>query len=214
MKKVLLIIVIVIIFVFGFVLFKPDNEVVAEETIKKESEKNSINKKEIKKIKVDIKGEIINPNVYEVNEDTRIIDVINIAGGLTENAEVKSINLSKKLNDEDVIIIYQKGEEIITKKDYETAIDNCNKDNNSSCVNGVVSFNNSDNKDIVNNKIVNINKATLDEFLNLAGIGESKAKNIISYREENGNFNDIEEIKKVTGIGDNIFEQIKDFITV
>ena len=85
-------------------------EIVSAETnlieIKNENKKAETNKK----IKVEIKGAINNPGVYELDDNSRVIDVINIAGGLTENADTSLVNLSKKINDEMVIIIYTREE--------------------------------------------------------------------------------------------------------
>ena len=141
--------------------------------------------------KVDIKGEVINPGVYEVNNSDRIIDVINKAGGLCENADTSKTNLSKRIKDEMVIIIYSNEEEKNAK--YETQLSS----------------------DIVtnDNSLISINDAPIDVLKTLPGIGESKARSIIEYREQN-RFEVKEDIKNVTGIGESLFEKIKDYITV
>lgn len=175
------------------------------------------------KIYVDIKGSVKNPGVYEVNNNTIVNDVINLAGGFTKNAYTKNINLSKKVSDELVIYVYSKSEynnlskkEIINKEyncssnDYN--IDNC-LGNTSIITNGPETNNDNDNKND-ENKIININTATKEELMTLSGIGESKAISIIEYRNSNGSFKSIEEIKNVSGIGDAAFEKIKNNITI
>ena len=138
---------------------------------------------------VDIKGEVKDPGVYKLKEGSRVIDAINASGGLKENANTYSVNLSKKITDEMVIIVPSNSE-------------NTNVSNNTITQN------------TKNSCLVNINTATTKELLSITGIGESKASNIIKYREENGNFSSIEDIKNVSGIGDSLFEKIKKYITV
>ncbi|MBR6949247.1 MAG: helix-hairpin-helix domain-containing protein [Bacilli bacterium] len=175
----------------------------------------SLEKKEVetkKQLQVDIKGEIINPGIYELDNDSRVIDVINKAGGLTENANTSVINLSKKITDEMVIIIYS-NEEVndfkTTKEIEEQVIDKCIQKDENSLINDACIEND---KNEVTGKI-NINTASLEELMKLPGVGESKAKSIIEYRETKSKFNTIEDIKNVNGIGDNLFAQIKENIT-
>lgn len=180
--------------------------------------------KSSKKIFVDVKGSVKSPGVYEVDENDIINNVIDLAGGFSKDAYTKNINLSKKVSDELVIYVYTKNEykklntnEVKTTECTSSSynISNCVPSSNSVIVSG-------ENDTIINNqdngnsetKMININTATKDELLNLPGIGESKAKSIISYRTENGNFKTIEDIKNVSGIGDALFEQIKNNITI
>ena len=174
-----------------------------------------INDKEEKNIEgdivVDIKGLVNNPGVYSFSSSSnaRINDLINKAGGLMKDADTSTINLSKKLEDEMTVIIYSKNEIanfVKTKDDLNKKLEICeNKLKNNACIKNTESIN-------VNNKI-NINEATLEELLKLNGIGETKAKAIIEYREKE-KFKSIEEIKNVEGIGDNLFTNIKEDITV
>lgn len=163
----------------------------------------------IDKIKVDIKGAVVTPGVYELDNGNRVIDVINLAGGLFEYSDTSLINLSKKLTDEMVIIIYTK-DEITNSKQKDTVykiIDkecNCPKIENDSCINNFSS----------SSSLVNINTCTLEDLLAINGIGESKAKAIIEYRNQHGLFSKIEDILNVSGIGDSVFEKIKIYITV
>lgn len=175
-----------------------------------------IKKEEVVKenyFQVDIKGEIISPGIYKLKESSRVIDVINAAGGLTENANTSVINLSKKIIDEMVIIVYSNAqvEEFSKTKEIENqVIENCNQiDENSLKNDACIGNNNSLNQ---TNKI-SISNASLEELMTIPGIGESKAKSIIDYRNMNGPFNTIEDITNVSGIGDNVFAEIKEYIT-
>ena len=144
----------------------------------------------VEEIKVDIKGSIVNPGVYEVSSSDRVNDVINKAGGLLEDANTSNINLSKRVKDEMVIVI----------------------SNNQNVEEEVIDFE-TNNYTESNNSLVSINSASKEELMSLSGIGESKALAIIKYRE-NQKFNSIEDIKNVNGLGDSLFEKIKDSITV
>lgn len=136
---------------------------------------------------VDIKGCIKNPGVYKLVKGSRVKDVIELAGGLTSDSDTSNINLAKIIEDEMVI--------------------NINSANDNSGNNYGMNSNNL-------SGLININTASLEQLMSLSGIGESKAKSIISYREENGNFKAIEDITKVSGIGQALYEKIKDYITV
>lgn len=161
--------------------------------------------------KVDIKGAINVPGIYSMKSTSRVIDVINEAGGLTEIADTSVINLSKKIIDEMVIIIYTKDQVANFKKikeEEKVVQDKCNQVDENSLKNDAC---------IKTEEIttkVSINNSTKEQLMTLQGIGESKANDIIKYREENGPFNSIEDIKKVPGIGDNLFAQIKEDITL
>jgi len=164
-------------------------------------------------LKVDIKGEIQHPGLYEVNENSRVMDIINKAGGLTKNADTSVINLSKKVKDEMVILVYSKKETQKLKENNEKPI-NCPKVNDACVTNELDEPLIEKNKTNNTNNKISINKATIEELQTLTGIGESKAKSIIEYRLKEGDFKTIEDIKKVNGIGDALFEKIKDNITI
>lgn len=171
----------------------------------------------IKYITVDIKGEVKSPGVYKIEEGKRVVDAINASGGLTKKAVTKYINLSKVLKDEDVIIInnISELEKIEDKKNIEEIKIN-NKSNISVKESDVITNDKSDivkESDSNKNTIVNINTCTLDELLSINGIGESKAKSIIEYRENVGLFTSKEDIMKVSGIGNSLYDKIKDYIT-
>ena len=171
---------------------------------------------------VDVKGAVNAPGVYELDDGRRVIDAINLAGGLRDNADTININLSKKLTDEMYIVIYTKDEIYNYKKNNEESKEVkcasfeciCPDVNNNDCITN--NSNNEQKEDKNENQAINgkvsINTATKEELMTLTGIGEAKADAIISYRNENGLFENIEDIKNVSGIGDSIFEKIKDNI--
>ena len=164
-----------------------------------------------KDIVVDIKGFVNKPGVYSFSllENARINDLIIKAGGLMKEADTSTINLSKKLEDEMTIIIYSKGEVtnyIKTQNELKQKLEMCEiKLKNNACIKV------QDKKE--SNGKININEASLDELMTLNGVGEAKAKAIIEYREKS-KFKSIEEIKNVEGIGENLFINIKENITV
>ena len=167
---------------------------------------------------VDIKGEVINPGIYTVKEGSRVIDVIRLAGDLTEVADTSVLNLSKKVKDEMVIIVYSFDEVesfTETKEQEEIEQEACKNQNgieNDACIED--STNDTSSSSVVISGKISLNTATLDELMMLSGIGEAKAEAIIKYREEVGAFQNIEELKEVNGIGDAIFDDIKESITI
>ena len=198
-------------------------------TAENKEEKNIVlnTKKDIKKdeeeeeevyYQVDIKGEVINPGIYTVKEGSRVIDVIRLAGDLTEVADTSVLNLSKKVKDEMVIIVYSYDEvENFTATKEKEGIEQeaCLSQNgiqNDACIKD--STDDTSSSSVVISGKISLNTATLDELMTLPGIGEAKAQSIIEYREEVGAFQNIEELKEVSGIGDAIFDQIKENITI
>ena len=201
-KKFVIIIVLIISMLGGiFYYVKNDNKV--SEVVVLVTKKVSSTKVSNKKMYVDIKGSVKNPGVYEFKENDRVIDAINYAGGLNKYANTSNINLSQKLSSEMVIYVF-------SNKEIEdgSKVSSCSTicEVNVIEVNNCVDENNSSDK-------ININNATLEELMTLTGIGESKAKNIIAYREKE-KFKTIEDIKNISGIGDVLFEKIKDRIVV
>lgn len=165
------------------------------------------------KIKVDIKGYIKKPGVYELDEGAIINDLIKLAGGIKKNGTTDNINLSKKLRDETMIVVLSKSElkkqNTIEEKSSSTTITYSGSENNTTITE---SSEVSENDQIENTK-VSINNASQTELMTLSGIGEKTALKIIEYRTQNP-FKNIEDIKNVSGIGDALFEKIKDFITI
>lgn len=159
-------------------------------------------------IKVYICGHIKTPGVYDIENGSRLVDLVSLAGGATEDACLEAINLAQILAD--------------SQKFYIPSLDEIK--------NGVPSFfneweditsnsNDSSSTDMANsesfqNKVININFASLSELVQLPGIGNVIAQNIIDYRNKYGQFKSKEELKNVKGIGEKKFEEIKDFISV
>lgn len=163
-----------------------------------------INKEEIKeeKVTVDIKGAVLNPGIYTLDNNKRVFDAITIAGGLLDNSDTENINMSLKLTDEMVIIVPFKEKKQNSVGDKEHL-------NNSNNIENDAKVSNSKN---TNNEKVSINKANKEDLMTLEGIGETRALAIINYRKEHGNFKSISELQNVKGIGKSIFEKIKDNI--
>lgn len=131
-------------------------------------------------------GAVVEEGVYEVPSGTRIFEVIALAGGLREDAAGESVNQASEVVDGQQIIIY-------TKEEFQEQIAI---------------------QEAASNGLVNINRASVEQLCQLTGIGESRASDIVAYREGNGSFTTIEDIMNVTGIKDAMFEKIKDYITV
>jgi len=154
---------------------------------------------------VDIKGAVKKPGVYLFEDGNRIIDAIKSAGGLTGNANTSNINLSQRLTGEMVVYVYtnheiRNGSKAIscsTICEHQVLnVDNCF--GSSSSVSGKI----------------NINTATVVELTTLPGIGEVRAQAIIEFRTVNGFFIEIEDLKKVSGIGEATFNNLKERITI
>lgn len=198
-------------------LFGDKKEEVVEDAIKEEvavvePKVDILEEEKEESITIDIKGEVKTPGVYELPLNSRVIDAINISGGLTNKADTSDINLSKILKDENVIVISNKYSNQTTKytKKETSVVNNASTSKD----NVVSSSNSSDTNTNKTNDKVSINTATKEQLMNLNGIGESKANDIIAYRNQNGLFKSIEDIKKVSGIGDKLFDKIKDHITI
>jgi competence protein ComEA len=186
-----------IFFLFG--IFNSNHGSYDEEDIFVESNlqdhsnlKEESKSKEIKKeIKVQIKGEVLHPGVFTLEADSRVEDLIKYAGGFTAEADKdRVISLAKKLRDEECIIIPKIGEDV---SNLHANINNVTEESNE-------------------NEIINVNTATKEELMELPGIGETIAQNIIDYREKNGEFNNEEDLKNVDRIGDKMIEKIKEKI--
>lgn len=185
LKYKIQIVFICIFIISGISIYIQDNERKASFSV------NSSNiSKNDDRIGVYISGEVKNTGVYYLKKDSRITDLINICGGITEEADVSKINPAQKLNDSDKIIIPKKEENLNTE-----SIEDTNE------------------SDINVQEKININTATKDELTSLNGIGEATANKIINYRNKN-KFKEIEDIINVPGIGEAKFNNIKDYICV
>ena len=140
------------------------------------------------KIFVDVKGAVKHPGVFETTKDKRVKDLIEEAGGLLDDADTSTLNLSQKVKDQMVIYVLKHGEKPKQISD------------------GGTSSSSGD--------AININTANLEQLMKISGVGKTKAEAIISYREKNGDFKKKEDITKVRGIGKSTFEKIKDKIEV
>jgi competence protein ComEA len=201
------VLVVVIIALGGFYYFyvndtpetAPTNSLSIEE--KPQGEEKEIDKTQPakqqelpEKIMVDVKGQIKLPGVYQANADERVIDVISRAGGLTDKADQTQVNFAEHVQDEMIIYIPSKGEDGIPSP--------------SSGTNPMASSGNQKESKI------NINKADETELQNLPGIGPAKAAAIIEYRNTNGPFKAIEDLKNISGIGDKTFDKLKDLLAI
>lgn len=191
-------------------------ENITENVVEKSEKSEKTTNEETNKIVVHVSGAVNQEGIVELQENSRISDAINIAGGLKENADTKHINLAFKLEDGMKIYIPT----IEETKEQNTQIQNQNRiDETSKYVtssSGVVQEEqtNAQQSEQKKNEKININTATQTELETLPGIGPATSLKIINYREENGKFETIEEIKEVSGIGDAKYENIKDLICV
>lgn len=147
------------------------------------------------KIAIHIEGAVQNPGLYYLDEESRYDDAVNIAGGLLQGADRSRINLAKKIYDEAFIYIPMVGEEWKPTDEQNAENNHENQAKDSSVA------------------LININTANQQELMSLSGIGEVYAQRIIDYRTTNGAFQSIEDIMKVSGIGNVTFENIKAQIT-
>ena len=142
-------------------------------------------------ITVDVKGAVKAPGIYDLPVGSRVNDVVQKAGGLTEQADSKSLNLAQKVSDEALVYVPAKGEESASEKTGSGAPSSTSKE-----------------------KKVNLNKASLEELKQVKGLGGKRAQDIIDHREANGKFKSVDELKKVSGIGVKTIEKLKDYVTV
>lgn len=205
-KRTIIYILIIVIFLVGiyFSFIKKENSYIENSIntiILNTNEENNQIEEKSNKIIIYITGAVKNEGIYEIEENSRIADSIEIAGGLTTEANISNINLAYILEDGMKIYIPKKNENTNSIKDEtNTYISKENSNTESS-------------QKQINNKI-NINTATQSELETLPGIGPSIALNIINYRKEKGKFNSIEDIKKVNGIGENKYNNIKELIKI
>ena len=139
------------------------------------------------KIFVDVKGAVKHPGVFETTKDKRVKDLIEEAGGLLDDADTSTLNLSQKVKDQMVIYVLKHGEK---PKQISDSSSSSNTD------------------------VININTANKEQLMKISGVGKTKAEVIIAHREKNGDFKKKEDITKVRGIGKSTFEKIKDKIEV
>ena len=190
----------------GFFLLKPTSQTSVKETnlqaevaaVSKETSTEKEVKKEEKEepleqelITVDVKGAVKSPGIYDLPVGSRVHDAVQRAGGLTEEADSKSLNLAQKVSDEALVYVPTKGEEAASQQTASGTPPSTSKD-----------------------KKVNLNKASLEELKQVKGLGGKRAQDIIDHREANGKFKSVDELKKVSGIGAKTIEKLKDYVTV
>lgn len=144
-------------------------------------------------VTVDVKGAVKKPGVYQLKSRSRVQDALLKAGGMTDEADLKSINQAQKLVDEAVVYVAKVGENVV---DVTT---NTNASTSTSQAKA---------------GLVNINTATEADFQTISGIGQKRAQDIIAYREANGKFKSVDDLKNVTGIGAKTLEKLKEYVTV
>lgn len=225
-KKILVAIIIIGLAIGGIIYYFFSDWQNDEETLEKEEEEVVISEKEekqelkeqeteVKEVTncfFDIKGEVKKPGVYSISCDKRVVDAIKTSGGITNQGDTSVLNLSKKIEDGMVIVVYSKKEisafvETLKKEEEKKEICENSNIQNDACI---TSNNNSSEK---KTSTININTASLEELMTLSGIGESKAKSIIEYRTKTP-FKKKEDLLNVTGIGDSLYASIKENITV
>ena len=224
-KKILVAIIIIGLAIGGIIYYFFSDWQNDEETIEKEKDEVVISEKkenveekeqetetkEVTNCFFDIKGEVKKPGVYSISCDKRVVDAIKTSGGITNQGDTSVLNLSKKIEDGMVIVVYSKKEisafvETLKKEEEKKEICENSNIQNDACI---TSSNNSEKK----TSTININTASLEELMTLSGIGESKAKSIIEYRTKTP-FKKKEDLLNVTGIGDSLYASIKENITV
>ena len=146
-------------------------------------------------VTVDVKGAVKKPGVYQLQSNSRVHDALEKAGGLTDEADLKSINQAQKLSDEAVVYVAKVGENAV---DVTTSAP-------TSATSGAGQ---------AKSALVNLNTATEADFQTISGIGQKRAQDIIAYREANGRFKSVDELKNVSGIGAKTLEKLKEYVTV
>ena len=194
-KSIILAFVCSLVLIIGGLFYFNQNKTEDYSAVSFSNTSNEINNRDEKaedkhdeKIFVDVKGAVKHPGVFETTKDKRVKDLIEEAGGLLDDADTSTLNLSQKVKDQMVIYVLKHGEKPKQISD------------------GGSSSSNAD--------VININIANLEQLMKISGVGKTKAEAIISYREKNGDFKKKEDITKVRGIGKATFEKIKDKIEV
>ncbi|HEO4056600.1 TPA: helix-hairpin-helix domain-containing protein [Streptococcus agalactiae] len=144
-------------------------------------------------VTVDVKGAVNHPGVYSLPSQSRVTDAIKRAGGLSNLADSKSVNLAQKLQDETVIYVAQKGEKITVVEEEKA--------------NNIANQGNSKGK-------INLNKADLSSLQTISGVGAKRAQDILDYRDSQGGFKTIDDLKNVSGIGEKTLEKLRQDVTI
>ena len=209
--KFYILIILIMLITFFLYLFNDNNSDLKQNSQEGQSKlsdqqitnNKKLNKKEVSiqkdntketKIFIDIKGAVKHPNVYEMSSSNRVIDALNKAEVLND-ADLSQLNLSEKLIDQKLIYVPKKGENSMKIDSQQAAL-------------------NSSDVKINTNQPLNLNSATEEQLKNIPGIGPSKAKEILNYREQNHGFNSIDDLMKIKGFGKKTFEKLKEHFTI
>lgn len=195
------ILVSLIVSIFAFNLINQSSEQAkVDDLVEQVQQKNQVisetssNRDNDSMVYVDIKGSVKNEGVYQLKNGQRVKDVVDKAGGFKEEADKTSVNLSQKLSDEMLIYVASKDE------------------NRSLIPSNMVQ--NSDSSEQSKGDSVNINTASLEELQKISGIGQKRAQDIITYREEHSGFKTIDDLKNISGIGEKTLDKIKAEVSI
>ena len=173
-----------------------DFPTVSTTTANQEStEETSSESPESETILVDVKGAVQSEGVYELSSTARVNDAIEAAGGFSDQADKKSVNLAQKLSDEAVVYVASQGENVSVVQPAT-----------SSPAAGVTGSENTEK--------INLNTATVADLTTISGIGEKRANDILAYRDSQGGFTSVDDLNNVSGIGDKTLENIRPYVTV
>ncbi|MBP9500064.1 MAG: helix-hairpin-helix domain-containing protein [Acetoanaerobium sp.] len=172
-----------------YIIGDTDSSTIQDESIADDAEEENYEQEENSKVTVFVSGEVLNQRVVEIEKGKRLIDAVEICGGLTENADLNAVNLALVLEEEGHYIIPAIGDTNVVNAT------NLNQMNSSS-------------------NLVNINSADIELLKTLPGVGDVLGQRILDKREELGKFTSIDQLNDVSGIGDKKFSDIKDKVTI
>ena len=172
-----------------YIVGDTDSSTIQDESIAEDAEEENYEQEENSKVTVFVSGEVLNQRVVEIEKGKRLIDAVEICGGLTENADLNAVNLALVLEEEGHYIIPAIGDTNVVNAT------NLNQMNSSS-------------------NLVNINSADIEILKTLPGVGDVLGQRILDKREELGKFTSIDQLNDVSGIGDKKFSDIKDKVTI
>lgn len=172
-----------------YIVGDTDSSIMQDESIAEDAEEENYEQEENSKVTVFVSGEVLNQRVVEIEKGKRLIDAVEICGGLTENADLNAVNLALVLEEEGHYIIPAIGDMNVLNAT------NLNQMNSSS-------------------NLVNINSADIEILKTLPGVGDVLGQRILDKREELGKFTSIDQLNDVSGIGDKKFSDIKDKVTI
>lgn len=199
LSKLLTVLVVAVICLAGFAISSYKIKSDERETLYEFNEDSFVvteAESEVSTVVVYIAGEVAKPDVYNIRSDARLKDLVEEAGGFTQNADVENLNLAQHLKDGEKIVVGNINDKVDKNEDLAQNINDENTQADDTRL------------------VVNINTADETELQKLDGIGEKLARNIIAYREKYGDYTSIEEIREADGIGEATFDKIKGNITI